>query len=161
MKEMIKEYGGALIAAMVALFLLTVFSGICINGKKGIAVNMGTILADHAVKQLTEMEGTGAFSQYQNMEGPSFGVKRESPVYAGKETDISEHLLVQDKEGNSIRYCVKSIRDMEGTEVFITRTEKSVSVSFEHPGIYQIYLKTEDESVKNQEAVLSFPVQPA
>lgn len=160
MKEILGQYGNTLIAVMAALALLGLLSGLPYGGKTGICGMAGQLLTEGGRHQLTGYENM-AYTEYKSARKPELHFLEGYLAVAGKRIRVTEFCQAVDETGTEVPVKILSIRDSGGAECEDAVLEEGVELCFPEAGIYELWVKAEDDSGRSRFGILNIPVQSA
>lgn len=158
MKEIIAQYGTAVIASLVGAFLFWAIFHIPFEGRNGIAQMAGLI-----TEQQTGPALSGDYEkneeQYLIPAALELIYINENPIIEGEKTKVSEHFFMDgdDTAAASARIC--AIFDEEGNRSGVITENGQDYICIERAGIYKVYFRMVDRFYRTQYAVISVPVQ--
>lgn len=157
MKEIFREYGGAVIAAFVALAILFFFQNASVGNHKGVAQIVGHAMEQEASGVLSGKKDNTAFEEYQKTASVQISYDYGSPAYAGEKICLSGcfDVLPTERQGSLL---VIGVCDSKGNTYPVTVSDSKSYVTLPQAGIYQVYLEAEGANGKKQRKLLSLPV---
>lgn len=159
MKEIIAQYGSAVIAVLVAVAVFIAFAKLPYMKKVGVSDAMGgfmerdtgTILKK---ERITDVLGEGLKEAHFEV-----NYMGDSPIVAGEKTELFTKFRATDQQGTEVPLNVITILD-EGGAVYHTQIQDGKEYLYlEQEGIYRIYLSAEKEKDWDEVVAISFPVQ--
>lgn len=159
MREIIKQYGGFLLEAIV-LVLLCSFLFINMkdnNGNKGVfailGANITTVNVDY-----------GSYSDFASFKNeaaktePDIKYKRTDQMYTISNL-LSDYVEITTYSGNTAHLKVISLNDESGNDCLGAYNETDGTITFSNPGIYTIRLRATDEINKRKTVDIKIPVE--
>ncbi len=159
MKEIISQYGSAMIAIIVGVAVLMAFMKIPYAGKNGIAASAGNFIEESTTKVLQKEMITGVFDKYLKEYQFEVAYVGEQPLVAGQKVDIHTNFQATDGAGREVSMKVITILDAEGNVYHTHIQDGKEYLYLEQEGIYRIYLCAQEERGWDTVVAISFPVQ--
>lgn len=158
MKEIMKQHGGFLIAAMVTLGVLTIiFSTITdANGNRGIV----KIIAAHMDTEGIDYNAYVDYGAYQTE------MAKDVPVieYQGTGSltpgtvNVADYVKAHDYNGQELAVRLLKFCDSDGNELSGHMDKASGTITFSTAGIYSFTVKAVDSGNRKTTAVIRVPV---
>ena len=158
MKEIMKQHGGFLIAAMVTLGVLTIiFSTITdANGNRGIV----KIIAAHMDTEGIDYNAYVDYGAYQTE------IAKDVPVieYQGTGSltpgtvNVADYVKAHDYNGQELAVRLLKFCDSDGNELSGHMDKASGTITFSTAGIYSFAVKAVDSGNRKTTAVIRVPV---
>lgn len=158
MKEIMKQHGGFLIAAMVTLGVLTIiFSTITdANGNRGIV----KIIAAHMDTEGIDYNAYVDYGAYQTE------IAKDVPVieYQGTGSltpgtvNVADYVKAHDYNGQELAVRLLKFCDSDGNELSGHMDKASGTITFSTAGIYSFTVKAVDSGNRKTTAVIRVPV---
>lgn len=158
MKEIMKQHGGFLIAAMVTLGVLTIiFSTITdANGNRGIV----KIIAAHMDTEGIDYNAYVDYGAYQTE------IAKDVPVieYQGTGSltpgtvNVADYVKAHDYNGQELTVRLLKFCDSDGNELSGHMDKASGTITFSTAGIYSFTVKAVDSGNRKTTAVIRVPV---
>lgn len=158
MKEIMKQHGGFLIAAMVTLGVLTIiFSTITdANGNRGIV----KIIAAHMDTEGIDYNAYVDYGAYQTE------MAKDAPVieYQGTGSltpgtvNVADYVKAHDYNGQELAVRLLKFCDSDGNELSGHMDKASGTITFSTAGIYSFTVKAVDSGNRKTTAVIRVPV---
>lgn len=153
MKEIMHEYGSAIITVCAVLLLfLMLFGKLAMNQSTGVVqiLNAQTVLP------------WKDYSQYADMKETSLAIERKPPVItcqnvkvlAGSSRDAEELFLGTDMDGNEAKLTILKVECPDKSEADVADNK----IKFLQQGVYRIWVKATDTSCKVTQNVFEIPV---
>lgn len=102
MKRVMEQYGGAMIAAIIAIVIMGLFCHVSYRGTEG----MPQILGEMVQVILSEEDGKGseenAFDTYMNVKLPDITIVNHYAGVAKEWVPVSEYVTAVDEDGNAV-----------------------------------------------------------
>lgn len=159
MKEIIIQYGSALIAMLVGIAIFAAFSRISYRNGTGVAAALGDWIEGEHAQVLLKESVERAFDCYGKSRNLEISFIGDLPIVAGVKTELLRHFQAVGSNGTAVPIRVYAIKDAEGNCYPTQKQEGKEYLYLEQPGIYRIYLQAEDDQRRRLEAAISFPVQ--
>lgn len=133
MKQVLEHYGGAIIAAIVAMALMGILTGMPYHNAKGMPQILGEMV-DMALSQADYAKNTSnAFDSYMDVRMPEIFANNSYACVAGEWVLVSDCFTAVDEYGNSIPITVVSgwsagVTDgtiqvsSDGTEIYVSKS---------------------------------------
>lgn len=158
MKEIINVYGEFILESLVIVMLfLHIFVGIRDeNGNSGVLQMIGSNLTVGDVNHLSYIDFDEGYREECSKNIPQI-------QFLGTHLDIGIHkvsdmFVAYDYAGRSLPITIKSIRDVNGTDLLINYDISSDEIYFSKEGIYTLELETMDSDFRILECKICIPV---
>lgn len=159
MKEIIKQYGGFILEAIVfALLCFFLFTNITDNnGNKGVFAIIGSNIPTVNVDYDTYSDFT-SFKIEAEKTSPEIEYKRTDQMYTVSNL-LADYIKVTTYSGNPAHIKVLSLNDENGNDCTSAYNETDGTITFSNPGIYTIRLKATDDINKKKIVDIKIPVE--
>ena len=159
MKEIIRQYGGFFVEAIV-LVSLCFFLFINItdnNGNKGVFAIIGSNIPTVNVDYGTYSD-FASFKSEAAKTAPDIEYKRTDQMYTISNL-LSDYIGTTTYSGNAAHIKVLSLNDENGNDCLEAYNETDGTITFSNPGIYVIRIKATDDINKKSIVDIEIPVE--
>ena len=150
MKEVIRQYGAMIISIIVSGAMLVIIPT-CLS-----AVN--SFVADVGKGKLESSFVGDSYAQWKADEDIHLSYKLRQEINQGQYVPVQELIEVRDSQGKSCHCLVYYIQDDRGNECKLRTYRSKECFFFEQSGVYQVYIRSEDDNGRTETAKISLPV---
>ena len=145
MKQVLEQYGAALIAVLVALMLFRTIGGSGFFKGKGISEVLG-MMVQYSIgdKSMVDQGALEELAQHSILE------IEEKNVYftVSQSRNISECFVAKNKQGQELSLCVKQVWDRNWVEVNTMNWKSGQDIQFSETGIFWMEICAQDANQK-------------
>lgn len=162
MKEVIRQYGGAVITSLIAIVLLALIMAFPFPGGNGVPQAMGNWLMGAGKSSLTAAQKEKHYDDFENVNDVQIIYDTAVPMIAGEWNELGKYFGTGKTENGGTKEWVLHIYqvvDERGNSCLVEKINGKEYLYPEKPGIYRVYLGASYEGKKEIRAFLNFPVQ--
>lgn len=162
MKEVIRQYGGAIITSLIAIVLLALIMAFPFPGGSGVPQAIGNWLMGAGKSSLTAAQKEKQYDDFENVNDVQIIYDAAIPMVAGEWNELGKYFGTGKTENDGTKEWVLHIYqvvDERGNSCLVEKVNGKEYLYPEKPGIYRVYLGAGCEGKKEIRAFLNFPVQ--
>ncbi len=143
MREVIRQYGGAMLAVTAAIAILMLLF-VQIGGGDGVT-GVWHIIGARAQQSTGEMEQSISqeMEELYNRSGPKCQVRQESLWYAKVSYALEELVAATDQEGNPAEIFIEQAVNPAGEDI-LSQVQDNQGLTFPQKGVYRLLVRGRD-----------------
>lgn len=158
MRQVFTQYGGLIAAAVTAVGLLGLFSGMSWREHRGMNGIAGGLLETQVSEAYVGERATTEYSRLKRVEVREVRFCYDNPVITGERTRLEDHFAVETSDGSSTGFHVRLLTGPGEREIAVRQEDGGSYAVFPGEGVYRICLTAGTGQVRRKEVYMDFPV---
>lgn len=151
MRQVIEYYGGAIIAGLVALAVMSVFARLSYQDAYGVPQILGDMVLEQLQDTKEETAERAAFTDYMGTAVPEIVIADSYACVAAKWTMVEDCLQANDEAGNALQVRVLSGTSAGNSSGRMYLASSGTRIYCTTPGIYWVYASVEMPNGRSRE----------